>query len=58
MRGSFVFDDSGFSCLHLVFEMHKDALLIAAPVIEIAECQAFEVGINLRLGDAGMGCVW
>ena len=54
----FVFGGLGFSCFDLVFEMHKNALLITTAIIEIAERQAFEVGIHLRLGYAGMRCVW
>ena len=58
MPGPFVFDGSGFSCLSLIFQMHENALLIAIAIVKIAERQAFKVGIHLRFGDAGMGCVW
>ena len=58
MPAPFVFDGSGFSCIDLVFEVNKNALLIAMSVIKIAERQAFKVGIHLRLCYAGMGCIW
>ena len=47
MPGPFVFDGSGFSCINLVFQMHENALLVATAIVEIAEGQAFKVGIHL-----------
>ena len=47
MPSPFVFDGSGFSCINLVFQMHENALLIAAAIIKIAKGQAFEIGIHL-----------
>ena len=47
MSGSFVFDDSSFSCINLVFQMHENALLITDSVIEIAECQTLKISIYL-----------
>ena len=47
-----------FSCFDLVFEMNKNALLVATSVIQIAECQAFKVSIYLRLCYAGVSCIW
>lgn len=37
MLSPFVFDDSGFSYVNLVFQMHENALLVATSIIKIAE---------------------
>ena len=47
MPSPFVFDGSGFSCINLVFQMHKNALLVTTAIIKIAKGQAFEIGIHL-----------
>jgi hypothetical protein len=38
MPGSFVFDDSSFSFINLIFQMNENALLVAAAIIEITKC--------------------
>ena len=47
MPSSFVFDDSSFSCINLVFQMHENALFVTDSVIEIAECQTLKISIYL-----------
>ena len=47
MPSPFVFDGFGFSCVTLVFQMHENALFITTAIIEIAEGQAFKIGIHL-----------
>ena len=47
MPSPFVLDGSNFSCINLVFQMHENALLVATAIIDIAEGQAFKVGIHL-----------
>ena len=47
MPSSFVFDDSSFSCVNLVFQMNENALLVTDSVIEIAECKTLKISIYL-----------